>query len=138
MIREQALFFRELPCDDDDAAITEVGHGTSFKQTSRLEAVVPSIDAAAYGQVRYRHDVYIPKANRHCVVHGALLLGVRAEHTWEEEAPSVVALRGCERARSDTLCRCRQRVNTRGEVSLSPTGEHPRRRAEGFTVTGRL
>ena len=118
MIGDQALLFRELPCDDDDTAITEVGHGTSFEQTSRLEPVVPSNDTAAHGQVRCRHDVDILKTNRHCVVHGALLLGVRAEHTWEgtKHLPSsrCGAVNGLGRI-PILLPPARQ---TRGEVSL--------------------
>src|SRR5690349_2191768 len=89
------LLLRKLSRHDDNAAIAEMRDGAARQQTMRRDPVIPPRDAAAQAQYGFGDDLDVLQLDSGSDAHGALLFGVRAEHTWVgARCRTFVALRG--------------------------------------------
>src|SRR5579862_7684 len=80
---DERLLVRKLSRHDDQAAIAEMRDGAARQQTMRRDPVIPPHDAAAQAEYGFGDDLDVLQLDCGSNAHGALLFGVRAEHTWQ-------------------------------------------------------
>ena len=80
---DERLLVRKLSRHDDSAAIAEMGDGATRQQAMRRDPVIPPRDAAAQAEYGFGDDLDVLQLDSGSNAHGALLFGVRAEHTWQ-------------------------------------------------------
>src|SRR2546427_7757175 len=132
---------RKLSRHHDDAAIAEMRDGAARQQTMRSDPVISPRDAAAQAQYGFCDDLDVLQLDRCSDAHGALpLRSPRRAHVYRE-APYLVALRGCERAREKLYVRSaayandgRQRVRSTRARSRAASGSRACR-ASGSTAS---